>query len=298
MSNAASAEEYFAIGMAYFDLGKYSEAEKWFNKARQTDKTKTASEYNLGRIAFESGRYAEAASYFETILKQDPDNLMALKAAAYTKIKQGDTDGAFALYSRVLRLVPESADDGYNYALLLLAMDRHEEAETVLARYSPMLKNNRDSLLLYARVQDAQNKVQAVDSYAVLLETDQSPTLRFEYAGVLEKHTFYARALEQYREALKNISEKDTNPSQNQAAFALARVLLIADPQSDEGIKELQNALSLGTTTATMKTLLEESGISDAHKQTITRLIETGIVPLSEEPSSKEETLEETDPEA
>jgi hypothetical protein len=28
MNNAASAEEYFAIGMAYFDLGKYSEADR------------------------------------------------------------------------------------------------------------------------------------------------------------------------------------------------------------------------------------------------------------------------------
>ncbi|MDR2150972.1 MAG: tetratricopeptide repeat protein [Spirochaetaceae bacterium] len=268
-TSASSAEEYFALGMAYFDLGNYSEAEKWLVKARQTDKTKTASEYNLGRIAFESGRFTEAAAYFETILTKDPENIMALKAAAYTKIKQGDAEGARSLYGRVLALVPESADDGYNYALVLAALEMPEEAEAVLARYTQALKEKPELLLIYAHVQDAQNKVQALDSYALLLETDKSAALRFEYAAALEKHTFYARALEQYQEILKTIPEKNTNPSRPQVAFALARLLLLSDPQSEEGITELQNALSLGTPVATVKTLLEEPGITEAHKEAI-----------------------------
>ncbi|MDR2258264.1 MAG: tetratricopeptide repeat protein, partial [Treponema sp.] len=85
----ASAEEYYSLGMAYFELGKFEEAEKWLNRARAADKTKTASEYNLGRIAFEAGRYQDAAKLFERILKKDPENVMALKAAAYTRIKTG-----------------------------------------------------------------------------------------------------------------------------------------------------------------------------------------------------------------
>ncbi|MDR2363935.1 MAG: tetratricopeptide repeat protein, partial [Spirochaetaceae bacterium] len=30
----ASAEEYYSLGMAYFELGKFEEAEKWLNRAR------------------------------------------------------------------------------------------------------------------------------------------------------------------------------------------------------------------------------------------------------------------------
>ena len=75
---ATRAEEYFSIGMAYFEMGKYAEAELWLNRARAVDKTMTASEYNLGRIAFERGRYEEAARHFENILIRDPDNVMAL----------------------------------------------------------------------------------------------------------------------------------------------------------------------------------------------------------------------------
>ncbi|MDR2068834.1 MAG: tetratricopeptide repeat protein, partial [Spirochaetaceae bacterium] len=42
---AAKAEEYYALGMAYFDLGRYAEAERWLSQARSLDKTKLASEY-------------------------------------------------------------------------------------------------------------------------------------------------------------------------------------------------------------------------------------------------------------
>ena len=62
--NVAQAEEYFTIGMAFFELGRFTDAELWLNRARTMDRTMIATEYNLGRIAFETGRYLEAARYF------------------------------------------------------------------------------------------------------------------------------------------------------------------------------------------------------------------------------------------
>jgi tetratricopeptide (TPR) repeat protein len=120
------AEEYFSIGMAYFELGNYAEAEKWLDRARTSNKTLIASEYNLGRIAFETGRYGDAVLHFERILVRDPDNVMALQAAAYSRIKNGDLEKAEALYNRVLVLVPESADDGFNYALVLYGLKQYD----------------------------------------------------------------------------------------------------------------------------------------------------------------------------
>ena len=76
---AASAQEYYSIGMSYFELGKYEEAEIWLNRAKAADRTMVASQYNLGRLAFERRRYREAADYFENILVKDPDNILALK---------------------------------------------------------------------------------------------------------------------------------------------------------------------------------------------------------------------------
>ena len=274
VSAAASAEEYYSIGMAYFDVGKFEEAEKWLNRAKAVNKTRVASEYNLGRIAFETGRYREAAAHFETIIKQDPDNILALKAAAYTRIKTGEFDQAEALYSRVLALSPDSADDGYNYALVLYAMEKYADAERVLAGYQFALLDNSETMLLYARAQKAQGKVEAVDSYAKWLANNADSAVRYEYAQLLESQELYARALEEYRLALSDFRSSGGGLERTDIRFALARLLLIADSGSDEGITELQGAVNEGYSGIdAMEKLLEDGRISAVNKTSVSAII-------------------------
>jgi tetratricopeptide (TPR) repeat protein len=289
VSAVASAEEYYSIGMAYFDIGKYAEAEKWLNRAISTDKTKTASEYNLGRIAFENKRYTEALVHFERVLKRDPQNTLALKAAAYTHIKLGNIDKAEALYQKVQTLLPESADDGYNYALFLYVIEKYEESAAVLAGYPYALFENNDAILLGARVNKALHKPEAVDMYERSLEAKNDPLIRYEYAEVLEEGGFYARALEEYRATLKELPDNSENPSNLFLRYTIARLLLIADSESDEGITELEAAVTEGfKDTETLEKLLEDSAISDTHKDSIRRVID-GI-----KRTPQTETTEET----
>ncbi|MDR1618916.1 MAG: tetratricopeptide repeat protein [Treponema sp.] len=239
------AEEYYSIGMAYFEMGKFEEAEKWLNRAKLADRTQTASEYNLGRIAFETGRYEDAAKIYDRILSKDPKNVMALKAAAYTRIKMGDLGAADSFYRRVLALVPESADDGYNHALVLYAMERYSDAEQVLRSHQFSLLDNADGRLLLARTQRAMNRVEAVDSYAAWLSANKDPQVRYEYAEELEKAELYARALEEYRELMNEVPPEGDLKKQD-VRFALARVLLVADGENPEGMTELKAAVSEG----------------------------------------------------
>jgi tetratricopeptide (TPR) repeat protein len=274
-SNAVSAEEYYAIGMAYFDMGKYAESEKWFIKARSADKTMYASEYNLGRIAFEKGRYEEAVERFDAALAKDPQNITALKAAAYTRIKTGEFEKAESYYEKVLALVPESADSGYNYALILYALGKYAESEAVLAKYQAALLDNRDVLLLYARAQKAQGKPEAADSYAQWLTGKDDPKVRYEYATCLENAGVFVKALEEYRAAYQALSADSKAPAKPDARFATARVLLIADPENAEGIAELEGAVMDGFADSdALEALLENEQISQARKTDIQRIIE------------------------
>ena len=250
-----SAEEYFAIGMAYFEIGQhrtanrdhyFREAERWLNRARARDRTMAASAYNLGLLHFEVGRFEEAAFQFESILARDPYNVLALRAAAYTRIRSGHIEMASALYERFLALVPESADDGYNHALVLFAMQRYAEAEQVLRRNELALMENADFLLLYARAQNRQDKPEAIDSFANWLAHNTDGAVRFEYAQILERWALYARALEEYRAALEELGPAAANPSRPEVRFAVARVLLIADPGNAEGLSELRGAVTDG----------------------------------------------------
>jgi tetratricopeptide (TPR) repeat protein len=271
---AVSAEEYFAIGMAYYDMGKYAEAEKWLSRARAKDRTLVASEYNLGRIAFETERYDDAVKHFESILKRDPQNVLALKAAAYTRIRNGDIEKAAALYDRVLALVPESADDGYNYALVLFAMKKYDEAEKVLKTHEFALLDNNDVLLLYARAQKEQGKPEAIDSYDKWLINNADAKIRYEYAQLLENHDMYARALEEYRASLAGLSVGSEDPSKQDIRFSIGSLLLVADSGSAEGITELKGAVDDGfSDKEKLQNLLDNERISAKNKEEIRKII-------------------------
>jgi len=274
---AASAEEYFSIGMAYYEIGKYEEAEKWLNRARAKDKTKNASEYNLGRIAFEAKRYDEAIKHFEAIIKRDPNNVLALKAAAYTHIKNGDIVKAGEFYKRLLALVPESYDDGYNYALVLFAMKRYEEAEQVLKTYEYALLDNNDVLLLYARAQKEQGKPEAIDTYASWLVNNSDAKVRHEYAQLLEGQQMYARALEEYKTVYAALSSTSVDPSKAEVKFAIARITLTADAEKKEGVTELKAAVDEGYTDFDeIEKLLADDRISAANKNEIRAIVTEG----------------------
>ena len=272
------AEEFFSIGMAFFDLGRFAEAEIWLNRARASDRTVTASEYNLGRIAFETGRFEEAALLFERILRRDPYNVMALRAAAYSRIKNGDLETAAALYDQVLALVPEDADGGFNYALVLFALGRYEESRAALNRHPHALEGNAPSLLLFARSEKALGRIEAIDSYARWLSAvTETPVPQglFEFAQVLEAAGFYSRAIEQIDAALEAVGTGTAAPGRPRLRFEKARILLIADPESAEGISELTAAVADGfSDTDELQALLREPRISPANMNEIRDILD------------------------
>jgi tetratricopeptide (TPR) repeat protein len=273
-SFGTSAEEYYSIGMAYFELGKYDEAELWLSRAEAADKTRTASEYNLGRIAFETGRYEDAVRYFERVLAQDQNNVMALRALAYTRIKTGEIDKAEALYARVLALVPDSLDDGYNHTLVLFAMEKYEEAEKLLSSNPLILDENRDMLLLLARTQKALGKVEAADAYDRWLKGGDDAAIRYEYAEILEKMELYARAIEEYQAILVNLPGDSVDPAKAGVRFSLARVFLIADGENPQGMLELRSALEEGFADQdALESLAEDKRIPEEGREEIRELI-------------------------
>jgi len=275
---AIRAEEYFSIGMAYYDIGKYEEAERWLNRAKAADKTMTASEYNLGRIAFETGRFEEAIGYFENIIKRDPDNIMALRAAAYSRIKNGDLEKAEELYNRVLMLVPENADNGFNYALVLYSLGKYDRCEEILNKYPYALEENPASLLLLARTQKEADKVEAIDTYAKWVESNTDPAnpqVLYEYAQVLESGEFYARALEQYSAAINALSADTDDLKKYDIRFMEARLLLTADPENSEGLMELNTAITEGfSDTSMVQALLGDERITQDNKDEIRKILD------------------------
>jgi tetratricopeptide (TPR) repeat protein len=295
--DAVRAEEYYTIGMAFFDLGKFTEAETWLNRAQAADKTRVATEYNLGRIAFETGRYAEAANYFEQILNEDPYNVMALKGAAYSRIKNGEMEKAEALYGKVLALVPESADDGFNYALVLYGLKKYENCENVLNDYPAALEEKPSSILLLARAQKAMDKIEAVDSYAkwTIINTGKANSQGlFEYAQVLENAGHFARALEQYDAAMEAHTQDTQELKKSVLRFEKARLLLTVDPENEEGMTEFKLAISGGfSDTDAIEALVSDERLNKDNKTEIQRVL-TDLLIKEQEAKEAEKSGEGT----
>jgi tetratricopeptide (TPR) repeat protein len=271
-SFGASAEEYYSIGMAYFEIGKYEEAERWLSRASAAGRTRLASEYNLGRIAFETGYYEDAADHFETVLERDPDNVMALRALAYTRIRTGELPEAEELYRRVMALIPDNADDGYNHALVLYAMGNYAEAEELILSRPHAFEKNRDMLLLFARTQRALGKVEAADSYAQWLTGGSDGKVRYEYAQTLEGAELFAKALEEYQTALTELPAD--SPSAPEIRFSLARVYLVADAGNPQGMTELKAALEAGfADREKLEALAGDERIGEANRLEIQELV-------------------------
>jgi hypothetical protein len=136
-----------------------------------------------------------------------------------------------------------------------------------------------------------------VDTYSEWLEGNNDAKVRYEYAQVLEAAEFFARALEEYRAVITALPQGQSTdpaaPARTDVRVAAARLLLIADPEKDDGITELETAVAEGLTdTEKLTGLLDEPGISADHKAGIRKIIddiEKAKAAVPEPPPEEEE---------
>ena len=284
-----SPEEYYTLGMAYFDVGKYDDAKKWLSHAAHDKRTMSAAEYNLGRIAFDANKYEDAVRHFKKVLTIDPQNVMTLKALAYSYLKLEDFANAETAYNTARSLSGSDAgtDSVYNYALVLFAMKKYEDVEALLEAVPSLLADNKDCLLVYARARKALHKPEAIDDYASLAAGSADAKIQYEYGTVLEEAQFYTRAVEAYRAAIKALPADSARPTLGAGHFALARALLAGDPENAEGPAELEAAVKAGFgDKKAMSDLLYTDGLSAEQKVLIQKVIDGK--PLVEEKANDE----------
>ncbi|MFA6507073.1 MAG: tetratricopeptide repeat protein [Treponemataceae bacterium] len=260
------AEEYFSIASAYFDLGKYTEAERWFNLARLHEKTRFASEYNLARIAFQKNESEDAARRFENLLTHDPSNAMVLRAAAYSWMKAEKWDKALGLFERIADMLPETEDARYNFALALSSAGRLEEAVEKIKPYVARRPDDRESLLLLARTERKLGKPEAADRYVAALKLKEDLSVQLELAEVFESLQLYARALETFR-ALVEAPAEIPKVGKPFLRFRAARVMFLAGEDVSKSFAELKLAVSAGfNDVALIRALAEDEKLSESTK--------------------------------
>lgn len=102
-----SAKGYWpAVAMDYFNEKKYSMAVELCMMRLKDYPDVLSGRVVLACALYHSGQYESAGEQFYEILRQDPNNLVALKYLGDLKFRIGDEATAFSYYSRVLEIEP------------------------------------------------------------------------------------------------------------------------------------------------------------------------------------------------
>lgn len=276
---SVSEDELYSIGKAYFDLGQYNEAEVWFHKASRYKKTEAASLYYIGRILFIQQKYDEAARIFEDLLKKDADNLILLKAAAFSYLASQKFEKAETLYKKVVALSPDSKDSGYGYALVLYGLKKYDDALSILKNLNASSGEDRDALLLLARTEKKLGYPEALDHYSKWLEKGDEPAVLKEFAEVAADQSLYARAIEALKKIKQSGREAAAGLQKGEIDFLLGKFIMISDPSDTQGLKYIESALASGyNDKAQFDLLFSDPKLSDNQKQSIEALMSTAKI--------------------
>lgn len=103
-------ETIVGLGNAYFDWGKYADAEKWYALAltKKTDDTNVRTDFGLTFIFREKPDYDRAITEFMKVLEKDPKHIQALQNLTVAFTKQSNQSKANETLNRLKETDPQN----------------------------------------------------------------------------------------------------------------------------------------------------------------------------------------------
>jgi Tfp pilus assembly protein PilF len=136
---------------------------------------------NLGAAYMETSRTQEARNIFEELLRQDPDDVMALINLGNTYMKDGKLKRSEQILRSATSLEPDNYLAGINLGIVLEGQSRIDEA---IQQYQRLIVMERETPELYTRLAGCFTRkgdfVHARESVenALRLDPDFAPALR------------------------------------------------------------------------------------------------------------------------
>lgn len=99
-------DAYGDLGLAYYRLKNYKEAETAYLKSTQLNSSNANSFSNLGSLYFETKNYAAAKNAYESAIRANPNHIDALANYASTLGTLGEFQSAITYFKRAIDLKP------------------------------------------------------------------------------------------------------------------------------------------------------------------------------------------------
>jgi tetratricopeptide (TPR) repeat protein len=194
-----SAKGYWpATAMEYLRRREYSKAVELCTIRLKDYPDLVSGRVVLARALFHSGQQETAEEEFYSVLRKDPDNLVALKYLGDLKYGQGEEATAFSYYMKVLEIDPQTR----GLASLL------EQKEAQKTRVLTLKRSQEKDTSVAGRLRDIPFKTETMGD--LLLKQGHSH-LALEIFRELADDSGDQRLVEKYEETRKSLNMKERN---------------------------------------------------------------------------------------
>jgi tetratricopeptide (TPR) repeat protein len=229
--------EYLGIGFAR--KGDAEAALREFNEAFRFEPTDIRTFYNIGNMLVLLGRTDEAIEYYNRVLEGKPGDADTCIALASARIIKGETELALDSYREGLKYHPENTVLRGELALVLLQLNRLDEAITELEQ---LVKIKADSTtycnLGIAWAQKGQlNKAMEYYAKSIQLKPDNAKA-RYNLGNAYFAQNMPEKAIAEYRAAIRVIPDYVR-------AYDMLAIVLIQAGKIEEAIVTYEQALKI-----------------------------------------------------
>lgn len=224
------ADEYYNLGNGWFELKKYDQAAKAYQKALALNPDLKVAAVNLARTKAEGGDPDGALKLLEPVATSDPENLVVAQYRAWLTAKKDGPAAAADLYQALAQRLPGDAATQFNAGLCLGAAGRNDEALAAWKAWKLVDGKASAGLTALAQALDAAHSPDAVAAWsdAVASYPDKDPK---RYPALVARGRAQA-AVEAYGDAVASWDEAlalaDANaPTRGEVEFQKGRILLV-----------------------------------------------------------------------
>lgn len=139
--------EYMNLGDSYYELKKYDKAEMCYKKASSSKTLYWPCLYKLAEIYTRLSKWNLAEETYKKLISRDNDNNALKESYAYVLASQGQFESALNVYKEIEeREINNNSELNVscleNYLILLISLERNEEAKEKLAVLSEKAPDN------------------------------------------------------------------------------------------------------------------------------------------------------------